>query len=458
MDRFPLLLIATALRALKAGGRPLWDRYDNGDNLLFRESDLRDPDGWTLFERLRTFRDPTTVRLTDALLTALQGEVESAPLLEEVLASTHSAPAPASAVTTQRTASPIMSIAALAENEPPDYDDPPSRAPSRRKKRPRKKKRTRLPIAALVGGAATFAVVVLTFGIVALFAFGARPKEQGTESRVVQHDPVPPAPRDPPRKDPAPPPALDPLPGPGPLIPPANNDPGPAAPVEPKPAPPHPMNPRPDKPPPATDFAGLISYFPFEEGKNYLTADVAQPTMKAGFSLGIDWVDGVRGNAVLFRGPYSAFYFDREPGLNFERDASFTIAGWLRTTSTIHAALLSMRRSSDDNSLIAVDVEGDGSMGFFVRPDGQPNGLAHIVAKAAVNDGQWHHFALVRRIGADVEAYVDGELQVAHAGGDCVGADHHEPAFPGGGAVQHQESAAAIHWRRSTNSASSVAP
>jgi hypothetical protein len=43
VDRFPLLLVATALRALKAGGKVLWDKYDNGDNLLFTETDLRDP-------------------------------------------------------------------------------------------------------------------------------------------------------------------------------------------------------------------------------------------------------------------------------------------------------------------------------------------------------------------------------------------------------------------------------
>ena len=43
VDRFPLLVVACACACLAVGGKTLWDKYDNGDNLLFRESDLRDP-------------------------------------------------------------------------------------------------------------------------------------------------------------------------------------------------------------------------------------------------------------------------------------------------------------------------------------------------------------------------------------------------------------------------------
>jgi serine/threonine protein kinase len=39
-DRFPHLVIYTALRALAVGGRALWERYDSGDNLLFRQADF----------------------------------------------------------------------------------------------------------------------------------------------------------------------------------------------------------------------------------------------------------------------------------------------------------------------------------------------------------------------------------------------------------------------------------
>src|SRR5436190_16606878 len=52
VDRVPLLAIACALRALAVNGKALWDRYDNGDNLLFREADLRAPARSALFKEL----------------------------------------------------------------------------------------------------------------------------------------------------------------------------------------------------------------------------------------------------------------------------------------------------------------------------------------------------------------------------------------------------------------------
>ena len=43
VDRFPHLLVATVLRGVAVCGPELWERYDNGDNLLFTEEDFRKP-------------------------------------------------------------------------------------------------------------------------------------------------------------------------------------------------------------------------------------------------------------------------------------------------------------------------------------------------------------------------------------------------------------------------------
>ncbi len=94
VDRFPLLLIATALCAVKAGGGELWDRYNTGDNLLFREADLRAPDKSSLFAELLQLPDERTARLTRLTLDALKGRLESAPLLEDVLPELLAAPSP----------------------------------------------------------------------------------------------------------------------------------------------------------------------------------------------------------------------------------------------------------------------------------------------------------------------------------------------------------------------------
>jgi hypothetical protein len=85
VDRFPLLLIATSLRSLRVGGRALWERYDNGDNLLFRESDLNDPGSSPLLRELEGIGEPKTRALVGAMRQSLRAPLERAPLLEELL-------------------------------------------------------------------------------------------------------------------------------------------------------------------------------------------------------------------------------------------------------------------------------------------------------------------------------------------------------------------------------------
>jgi hypothetical protein len=85
VDRFPLLVVATALRALELGGRSLWERYDNGDNLLFKEGDLRNPAGSPLFAELRQASDPLLRTLAGRLEQACQFRLEAAPLVEELI-------------------------------------------------------------------------------------------------------------------------------------------------------------------------------------------------------------------------------------------------------------------------------------------------------------------------------------------------------------------------------------
>jgi hypothetical protein len=82
VDRFPLLVVATALRALAAGGKPLWDRYDNGDNLLFKEADLKAPARSPLFAELLRMGDRQVHELTVALIDAVRMPPEQVPLLD----------------------------------------------------------------------------------------------------------------------------------------------------------------------------------------------------------------------------------------------------------------------------------------------------------------------------------------------------------------------------------------
>jgi WD40 repeat protein len=85
VDRFPLVVVSTALRAVSIGGRGLWDRYDNGDNLLFREADLKAPDDSPLFRELGAASDPLLRKLIARLRQACRERLQDTPLLEELV-------------------------------------------------------------------------------------------------------------------------------------------------------------------------------------------------------------------------------------------------------------------------------------------------------------------------------------------------------------------------------------
>jgi hypothetical protein len=85
VDRFSHLVIYTALRALQTGDRALWERFDNGDNLLFCQKDFQNPDGSMLFRELAQAQNAEVRRLAEALRRAAQGPIEQVPLLEELV-------------------------------------------------------------------------------------------------------------------------------------------------------------------------------------------------------------------------------------------------------------------------------------------------------------------------------------------------------------------------------------
>ncbi len=86
IDRFAHLVIYTALRCLALpGGRPLWERFDNGDNLLFREQDFQAPQQSVLFRELWRTQPAPTRTLAGHLLLAAQGPLTQVPLLDELV-------------------------------------------------------------------------------------------------------------------------------------------------------------------------------------------------------------------------------------------------------------------------------------------------------------------------------------------------------------------------------------
>jgi WD40 repeat protein len=91
-DRFPHLLIGCALRALAVGGKSLWDQFDNGDNMLFREADLADPAGSPVFRALWDLDDPTVTNLVALLVLSARRPLADTPWLDELLSGDRAVP------------------------------------------------------------------------------------------------------------------------------------------------------------------------------------------------------------------------------------------------------------------------------------------------------------------------------------------------------------------------------
>src|SRR5262249_22907350 len=86
VDRFPALVVATALRCLLVGGRQLWERYDNGDNLLFRQEDLEAPSKSRLFYELLKLNDSEARFFVENLIEAARKPFDQTPLLLTLVA------------------------------------------------------------------------------------------------------------------------------------------------------------------------------------------------------------------------------------------------------------------------------------------------------------------------------------------------------------------------------------
>lgn len=85
IDRFSNLLIYTSLRCLSVGGKALWDKHDNGENLLFKEADLAKPAQSKLLPNLLDLGDADTVALVGHVLTSSRRPLDQVPLLADLL-------------------------------------------------------------------------------------------------------------------------------------------------------------------------------------------------------------------------------------------------------------------------------------------------------------------------------------------------------------------------------------
>jgi hypothetical protein len=181
VDRVPLLVVACALRCLVVGGKSLWGRYDNGDNLLFRETDLKAPDKSPLFKELDGISDPQARTLVRELHDALQQKLEDVPVIDKLLPETKlpNVRVPANPTTAAKPGHPLATTGSSW-----DFDE----ASSPESKRREKVRRRGIPFWALVAGGGVVAVVfVSTLLLVFLWPDTLKPIAKGNQPGNREH-------------------------------------------------------------------------------------------------------------------------------------------------------------------------------------------------------------------------------------------------------------------------------
>ena len=116
VDRFSHLVIFSAVHCLLVGNRDLWQRFNNGENLLFREQDFQHPEQSKLFRTLSETNDPGVRALVGRLALACKQPLEEVPWLDRMV---HGGQVKALTYVEQQAATWLMTARNVATMVPP---------------------------------------------------------------------------------------------------------------------------------------------------------------------------------------------------------------------------------------------------------------------------------------------------------------------------------------------------
>ncbi|MCC6421003.1 MAG: hypothetical protein IT429_22430 [Gemmataceae bacterium] len=152
---------------------------------------------------------------------------------------------------------------------------------------------------------------------------------------------------------------------------------------------------------------GLLAYWPLDEAQGKAVADASGKGSQGRIEGGA-WVPGVKGSALRLDGKRDFVDLGTEPRLNFGPGTPFTVAGWVATESQ-DGVISSFRRRGMLFPIIELSVR-KGSLFGWVRDDTSGFGGAKATG-GPVNDGKWHHVALLRQADGTIELFLDGVSQ-----------------------------------------------
>ncbi|MES2924669.1 MAG: LamG-like jellyroll fold domain-containing protein [Verrucomicrobiota bacterium] len=158
------------------------------------------------------------------------------------------------------------------------------------------------------------------------------------------------------------------------------------------------------------------SAWKFSEGYGGIAAD-SSPAGNHGTIAGvISWGSGVDGGALQFNGSNSFVKCGTGPSVSGTSD--FTVAAWIKTTSTANGIIVQQRDTHGYNGEYMLSATSTGKIAFMVF--GNNAYQFDFATPQSINDGAWHHVVAVRN-GLTGFIYIDGSpTPAATANGTAV--------------------------------------
>jgi hypothetical protein len=172
----------------------------------------------------------------------------------------------------------------------------------------------------------------------------------------------------------------------------------------------------------------LISQWHFDEGTGMTVADSAGASTATLVGSGA-WIVGIWGAAVVPDGTTGYADLGAQAALNIAANSPFSISAWFAAPATeVAGPIISFRHSVNDQPVIDLCIGFDGGgtangvLMALVRDD-TGGAFARVTSGATmVNDGFWHHLALTRNAGAQIELFLDGVSLGTNSGAASGGA------------------------------------
>lgn len=172
--------------------------------------------------------------------------------------------------------------------------------------------------------------------------------------------------------------------------------------------------------------SNLVVHWGFDEGSgNFVNDSVGEN--ESGYFVGTPtWqYDAQRGNSVYLDGSDDGINFSNPQGLDFLKNASFTLSGWVKADGGGTILNWGDNMSSSANQFIMLWVDSEGKLTAGFRGANEAANTTYLSAWENVVMGEWFQYTITRDFSENISLYVDGVM--AATAGDESGAINFSP-------------------------------